>query len=119
MATWPATVPFLPLDSSVAIAPQPNVSEFVPDVGIPLRRRRYTVAHKVYQGELTVTDDQRTALDTFFTSDCEDGALSFSMRDWLNRLSSSTVTFHWLEPPNYARLGPNLWRVSLRLMKTA
>lgn len=112
MAAWPATVPCQPLAGAFSFSVEPNVAEFAPDVGKPIRRRRYTARRLLYQAEMQLNAAEVAALFTFFTVDCEDGVLTFTMVDWR---TGATETYSWTSPPSFERLTGNIWRVTLSL----
>jgi hypothetical protein len=112
MAAWPATLPCQPLAGSLSFTPEPNVAEFKPDVGAPIRRRRYTAIRLLYQAEMKMTATEVAQLMQFFSTDCEDGALTFTMTDWR---TGATETFSWISPPSFQRIAGNIWSVTLPL----
>lgn len=114
MPAWPLTLPEYPLSGTLRIAPEVNVAEFKVEVGAPLRRRRYTARRKFYTAEMMMTEAQRAILDTFFATDCADGALSFTMADWVG---GASATFYWNEPPSIVEVPVDYWRVSVSLTK--
>lgn len=80
MPTWPATVPFLcSLTDIDRSGPLGNVSEFVPDVGLPKVRRRTTAAYRRLAGATPVIDaTQYAAFLAFWEADLADGVLDFT-----------------------------------------
>lgn len=114
MPAWPANLPAEPLRGTLSVARETNKVEFQPDVGSPIRRRRYTSNRLMYTFEMTLTEAQYTALDTFFHDDCEDGTLTFTMTDWITGIVS---TFEWTAEPVCSHLMVEIWRASLSLAK--
>ena len=114
MATWPVSLPAMPRAGNWRSTPEKNVVEFAPDVGSPLRRRRYTAKRIMYRAEMVITSTQRNTLQSFFEVDCADGSLSFTMADWTTGLSS---TFTWIGPPEFEHMSASVWRVGLNLAK--
>jgi len=118
MPTWPALIPCAPARGSFQFVPENNVAEFAPDVGEPLRRRRYTAAGTLFEGDLALTPDQKEMLINFYKTDCEDGTLSFTMPDWSDS-NGFSATFSWRSPPAFSHPAAGLYRASLSLRKSA
>lgn len=114
MAVWPVTITQYPLIGTLTITPEPNVAEFKPDVGSPIRRKRYTAKRYIISADMLLQGAQRLTLDDFFTTDCEDGALTFTMTDWV---LGTTKTFEWLSPPSFIHMFELNYRVSLQLAR--
>lgn len=117
MATWPATLPWRPLDGSVRVTPETNVAAFKPGFGSPLRRKVYTASRRLLQGEMNLTSVQKATLDTFYGTTCSDGVSSFAVRDWENLLSITQVTYSWMAEPQYTHVSGDIWRVALSFAK--
>jgi len=98
----------------MTITAETNVAEFAPDVGSPIRRKRYTARRSIYSGDIAMNADQAMALLRFHEVDCSDGVKSFQMRDWVGDYSA---TFSWLSPPSVTKVGANIWRASLSLAR--
>lgn len=116
MASWPSNLPAEPLRGTLSISREANRVEFQPDVGSPIRRRRYTSSRLMYQFEMTLTEAQYVVLDDFFHDDCEDGALSFTMTDWITGIVSE---FEWVGEPVCSHLMVEIWRASMSIAKKA
>ena len=116
MPAWPLDAPQYFLTGTLEIVSEPNVAEFKPDVGSPIRRQRYTEKRYFYTGVMMAqTNEERQALDDFFTNDCADGALTFERNDWLDELTPSV--FEWIQPPAFVHVALEIWRVSIQLAK--
>jgi hypothetical protein len=116
MASWPVAAPQYFLVGTLEITSEPNVAEFKPDVGSPLRRQRYTDKRYFYSGSMQAqTVAEREALDDFFTVDCADGALPFSRNDWLDE--ATPATFEWVSPPTFQHVALDIWRVGIQVAK--
>ena len=114
MADWPLSLP-KPANASLVVSPRDNVAAFDPDVGPRIVRRRSTARLIDYQAQLYLTAAQRVLLDTFFHDTCQDGALSFTMSDWLGGLQA---TFQFAAPPSYSQAGPSgKWFATVALVK--
>ncbi len=96
--------------------PRKSLKEFVPDRGLPLTEPK---------GETRLTDmswttelvdqTEKTAIDTFYYTTCNQGSLRFDMTD---PESGATATYKWKSPP-VAKLeaGIDEYRVSLDLVR--
>jgi len=71
----------------------PNVIAFRPDVGEPIRRRRYTGYASQETFEQTLSSRQLKILHDFWSDDCEQGALSFTVA-----LIDDTARTWWFDP---------------------
>lgn len=117
MPAWPATVPSTPLAGSLQIKTDDVTVSFQPDVGPSLRRRRYTAVSRKYVFNLMLTTAELLALDTFFESDCEDGALTFTMIDPATNISN---TWHWDAPiERQPTFKTDHWLISVALTRQA
>jgi hypothetical protein len=112
MATWPASLPEKPLNASLKITSESNVEQFETDYGKPARRKVFTAARKNYEAQMIMTDDQVALLDSFFHDDCDDGATSFMMSDWV---TGTTRRFTWKSPPEVTHISGDLFGVALAL----
>lgn len=115
MPAWPGTLPAKPLEGSYSDQRVPNVVEFGTDVGPTLRRRRQTATGNDLTGTMHLTQAQKTTLDSFFKTDCADGALAFTMTDWE---LGTTATFTWNAVPAFSRIPQGIYYiVSLSLRR--
>lgn len=117
MPSWPTTsLPMTPLVGTLEITSEPNVVEFKPDVfSSMIRGRRYTGKAYVYNAVLLLqSDDEKDALDNFFSNDCADGALPFDMNDWVGGESRSWM---WIGPPAFVHVALGIWRASVQLLR--
>ena len=116
MAEWPSELP-APLIDSVVMTPRGNVLAFQPDVGPAIMRRRSTTRLIDYVASLSLNDAQRVILDNFHHDDCQDGALSFTMADWL---TGQPVTMQWQKPPSFEQRGRrDRWIAAVALVRIA
>lgn len=119
MPVWPSDLlPCQPVRGSLVVTAEPNVAEFVPDVGGPLRRRRYSSAGFIYSADIVLTINQRLHLLTLYHDECGDGVLSFDMADWADD-TGAVRSFSWVSPPQLARVTGSMWRASLTLRRAA
>jgi hypothetical protein len=112
--SWPSTLPTEPLRGSLVVAQEDNIVEFKPDVGSPIRRRRYTGRRVAMQCEMTLTEAQRRELDSFYSDDCADGSVNFTMTDWID---GTTQTFSWAAAPQFQHVMVEIFRVSLSIVR--
>lgn len=114
MATWPNSLPAKPKSGTFTFGPQPNVVEFVPDVGRPQRSKRYALSRQIYAAQMDLNTEQVAVLMAFFEDDCASGVESFFMPDWIG---GATKTFTWVEPPQPQHIAGEDWIVSLALAR--
>lgn len=119
MPNWPSDLPCAPIFGTLRTKPEPNISEFKPDVGRPQRSRRYTLTRRLYSGTLKCTTAQKDSLLDFWEDDCATGVNSFQMTDWARASGAAAVTktFTFVEEPDPQQTGPNVWLVSLSLAR--
>ena len=96
MATWPTTLPSLPL--------QDNFSEQSADgvlrskEGEPtVERRRYSAVPTAVTHSLRLSRAQKTTLDTLYYDTLAGGAIPF---DYTDPLTGATLSVRFLEPPD-------------------
>lgn len=117
MAAWPGTVPSEPLAGTFTCADQDNRLVFQPDAGDAVRRRRTTAKGQVIGFELALTAAQLAALRAFYTTDLEDGVLSF---DFTDPVLASTKVFSFVQPFEIRdAMSAGHYRVSLSLVRQA
>lgn len=112
MPSWPSSLPCQPLAGGMQFVPEVNVTEFKPDVGSPIRRRRYTGRRQLYNAEMALNSLQVADLLDFFANDCCDGVHTFTMEDWR---TTDLLTFSWIQPPSINRVAPNIWRAGIQI----
>jgi hypothetical protein len=95
MPSWPSSLPTKVIAGSHHFRPQPNAVVFSPDVGEPLRRRRYTGNSTADSFMLKLTSTQVDRLYEFWSVDCAQGTLSF-----LAPLIDGIVRKWWFDPEN-------------------
>lgn len=117
MATWPATLPQVPLAGSWSEQTNNVLVGFQPDVGNPMVRRKSTVAHDVVSFSMAVTKTQKITLDTFYYDTTKEGAQTF---DWLDPTTDPLAlrTWRFVSPPSYSwGVGNNMMTVSVSLRR--
>jgi hypothetical protein len=77
MPSWPSSLPTKAIAGSHRYRPQPNAVVFTPDVGEPIRRRRYTGTSTADSFTIKVNSAQANRLYEFYNIDCAQGTLSF------------------------------------------
>lgn len=114
MATWPASLP-PPLVGTLTIVPERNIVAWQPEVGRPLKRRRYTAKRdRVAFAILLTTGAMRDDLQEFFRDDCEDGTVTFTMDD---PDTGDERTFSWEAEPQIAHVGLEIYRAAISLAR--
>lgn len=122
MATWPASLPQIPVPG-MGIAPQRNKVSFEPEIGDSIDRRRGTAASKIYQIALPpISKAQFIVFTEFFEEDLYDGVLPF---DWSDPLTGELHSWKFTgdDPPYTAEAmmggDEGLIKVSFRLKRLA
>lgn len=79
MATWPASLPQVPLQRGFSEEPQDQVLRTEMDAGPAQTRRRFTAAYRVFSIRLKMSSTQFDTFLTFLNDTIGGGALQF---DW-------------------------------------
>jgi hypothetical protein len=116
MATWPTTgaFPQFPLIGTWNRQRQQNTIVFEPDVGPPLVRRRSTVSTQQASFALTLTLGQLATLETFFVTDCNEGATPFTFD---NPETGTSEQWAWVQPPVVSQSTKNAYTVQCSLRR--
>lgn len=113
MAAWPASLPPLVLLDGYQETQEDVVIRSSVDVGPPKLRARYSVAPQVFNFALMLTDAQKAALKTFFSTTLTFGVTPF---DWLHPDLGTAIELSFRGvPPVYSPQGGGYWRTSLTL----
>jgi hypothetical protein len=114
MPAWPSSLPTKALAGTHSMRSAPNTVVFKPDVGEPIRRRRYTGVSTTEGFELILTSIQVETLRTFWNFECSQGALSFTAP-----LIDGVLRTWWFDPeqpPAFTNIrGGTLYRVALAM----
>lgn len=78
IASWPSSLPPLPLRTGFEEAPKPAVIEFEVESGPGKRRTRSSIRVEAVSMSFDLTAAQRTTFRTFFYTTLDKGALPFS-----------------------------------------
>lgn len=78
MPSWPSSLDTRAAAGTHRISNAQNVISFKPDVGEPIRRRRYTGRSSQESFEQTLSAAQLDVLQDFWAVECQQGALSFT-----------------------------------------
>lgn len=117
MPTWPGSLPQLPRSGSFTMMEEQNYTEFAPDVGRPIRRKRYTASRYVYSFVMDLDDIQRDALIQFYRVDCGSGSLSFTKQDFVE--NEEVKTFMWNGAPEISHISKDRWQAGISWTKEA
>ena len=112
MATWPATLPQSLSRRGYEEAEGDNVIRTTVDIGPQKRRRRFTAVVRPLRGTMVFTNTQLETFRTFFSTDVFDGALGFTFPD---QRGTGTVIVVFAEPPSWANVGGDNYRIALNL----
>jgi len=99
MATWPVTIPQLPLEAGYAETPPDLVIRSQVDQGPAKVRLRYTSGPRTFKFAVEMTKTELATFDSFFTSDCTYGTTSFT---WTHPRTGSSATFRFVGVPQYS-----------------
>jgi len=112
-ATWPSQIKFCPVDRAISYQAEKGFYEFQPDAGAPQRLPSTTGLKKTIVFQILVDAAGRQVLETFYHSDCSNGADDFTAPDIYDQ--SKTVTYWWEEPPAFANAGPSHFYVKIKI----
>lgn len=111
-AAWPATLPQDVLIEGYAEAFPETRLRTPMDAGPAKMRRRFTAAVRPLKVSVPLTRDQVAALDTFFTTTLEGGALAFT---WTHPRTLAAVTLRFVSAPQPVPDSGAWWRCALDL----
>lgn len=112
MASWPATLPQLPLAADHAEAPPDIVLRTQMEVGPAKLRRRTTAGASPLTAGFILNETQVATLRTFYESTLSGGALPF---DWLHPRTGAAISCRFLEPPGQSAPSAGFYHVICRL----
>ena len=111
--SWPASLPQRPLADGFAETPPNLLVRSATDIGPAKVRRRTTVGVTRLKASFRLSSAQLAAFRTFFASDLQGGALSFS---WTHPVTGAVGVFRIVPPPSINPIAAGIaWRVSLDL----
>lgn len=96
MPTFPLSKYFL--QGSVNEIHQDNIRRTEMDAGPPKVRRRYTAKVRTFSGQLFLTNTEKKTLESFFSSDCADGAIPFT---WVHPFDNTSASMRFVGAPQY------------------
>jgi len=112
MADWPVTLPQDPeIQGLVEDAPDGTVRTNM-EAGPDKIRRRFTAAPRPFDMSLILTKTQVGTLDDFYVGTLDHGALPFN---WHSPRTQSAGEFRFLDRPRYEMVGPDTYRILLKL----
>lgn len=112
MASWPATLPQLPMASGFSESPPDTTVRTKMDAGPAKVRRRFTANVRPIKASFLMTTAQIADLDTFYVTTTVGGSASFT---WIDPRTSSSKSFRFMAPPEYNLTSGDYWSVSLQL----
>jgi hypothetical protein len=96
MPTWPATLPQFVLEGGYQETLEDLTVESQMDTGPAKVRRRFTTSVRKFQISIMCDEAQAAIFETFYTTTCGGGALSF---DWVHPRTRVARTFRFKKPP--------------------
>lgn len=113
MPTWPASLPQSPLQQGYEEGFKNTFIRSESESGFAKRRRRFTTSPKKLNTSFLLTGAQVTTFESFFDTDLEGGALSFT---FTNPRTSGIVTVALVETPEpVTAVGPDDYILRLKL----
>jgi hypothetical protein len=112
MATWPATLPQLPLIQGASEKPPETTIRTNMDAGPAKVRGRFSAGVRPWKMQLVLTTAQVAILDDFYVSTLSGGANRFT---WVNPRTTSSAEFRFTAPPEYVPLGGGRYTVAMQL----
>ncbi len=110
---WPASLPQRPLADGFAETPPNLLVRSATDIGPAKARRRATAGVTRLRAAFRLSPSQLATFRSFFASDLQGGALSFS---WVHPVTGALGSFRIVPPPTIEPVAAGIaWRVSLDL----
>jgi len=110
---WPTSLPQRPLSDGFSETPPNLLVRSATDIGPAKVRRRATVGVSRLKAAFRLSPAQLTTFRSFFASDLQGGALSFS---WTHPGTGAVGAFRIGSPPSIEPIAAGIaWRVSLDL----
>jgi len=101
--TWPTTISQDFAQDGYKEIPPDNLIKTENSVGAPKVRRRTTANVRKFQCSVEMlTTSQMADMETFFTTTCKEGLLSFTVK---HPRTKAATTFWWSKPPEYTSHG--------------
>lgn len=113
MATWPGTLPTIPLRDNYSETQQPGSAIRTPtDTGPPKQRNRFTAQVKIYRVVWEMTGTQVDAFWTFYRTTLGNGALQFDGLPTPRTGATANHRFNVSEEPTVSPTGWDSYAVS-------
>jgi len=112
MTSWPGSLPQKPLlDGNSEVPPKTTVRTQM-DAGPAKVRRRFTAGTRDFNAEFIMSKSQVATFDDFYINTINGGANRF---DFDNPRTGTTHEFRIVDQPQYQKIGPDAFRVSMKL----
>lgn len=112
-ATWPAALPPLVAVDGYGEQPPDTALRTRMDAGPAKVRRRFTAGPRPLSVRLDLDATQVEALDAFYVTTLEGGALAF---DWMHPRTQAATALRFVRPPAYRPLSSDAaWSAALQL----
>jgi len=112
VASWPATLPQLPLAADYSDALADTLVRTQMDVGPAKVRRRTTAGVRAMTASFVLDDTQVGTLVTFYDTTLDGGAQPF---DWVLPRTGAAASCRFLQPPVFASPNNGRYRVTCQL----
>jgi hypothetical protein len=114
MATWPVSLPQMPLYNGLSVQPEKNRVDFWTDVGPGKRRRRSTARSQIMPVKFNMTEAQRAVFKAFYEDDTADGSLPFT---WTDPFEDESASFYFETEPVTVPLAADVYEVSFQVRR--
>lgn len=112
MTTWPIALPAYPLLDNFQESVPNTVIRTDMEQGPAKVRQRTTAAVRKMSLAYLMSKTQVTALETFYLTTLQGGALAF---DFIHPRSNTTVSCRFTKPPEYGAGNGNYFRVAIEM----
>lgn len=109
---WPTGITQNAVSGSVREQQQRNVFSFEPDAGVPIERRKSSIAMSTLSFISIVSRSQKALLETFYRTDLSDGVLAFTRK---HPRTGSTITCKFSSAPEFSDLASGYHQVQIQL----
>lgn len=116
MANWPSSLPPSPIDDGLSYTPRDGIIRTQMEAGPEKRRRRFTAVGEDVTMRVPVDLAQSQVLDAFFQDELHGGVDEFQWKHF-KRAGFPSCYYTFKAPPQYQRIGGNVWIAQLELYR--